>query len=189
MVDIDDPRRVLAHEIGRQNPHVFGQDEKLRLYSVQNTPHGRFMGHPVQPFGGDMMEGHLELADQVAHQGMIANYGLDPGVDAPELMADQQISQAVVLAGGQDHDPFGPGLRQADLRTGWQTGQGLRYELWTGSGDFRTLELGAHVETPRGGIYELLVSDHVATMAEQHATDGVHQAPLIGAFDQEDRHS
>ena len=92
------------------------------------------------------------------------------------------------VAGGQDHDPFGPGLRQANPRAGGQTGQSLRYELWTGSGDLRTLELGAHVEAPRSDVYELLIADDVATMAEQHATDGVHQAPLIWALDQKDRH-
>ena len=119
---------------------------------------------------------------------MVADHGLDPGIDAPELMADQQIAQAVVFAGYQHHDPLGPGLRQADLCTDGQTCLSLRHELLPSRGDLRTIEFGAHVEAPRRGIYELLITNDVATMAEQHTTDGVHQAPLIRALDQKDRH-
>jgi hypothetical protein len=119
---------------------------------------------------------------------MVADHGLDPGVDSPELMTDQQIAQTVVFTGYQYHNPLGPGLRQADLCTDRQTCLSLRHELLPSRGDLRTVELGAHVKAPRRGIYELLITDDVATMAEQHTTDGVHQAPLIGALDQKDRH-
>ena len=112
------------------------------------------------------MERYLKLANQVAQHGMIANHGLDPGIDASELMAYEQISQAVVFAGGQHHDPLRPRLRQADLCTGRETGQGFRHELLPSRGTLRTIEFGAHVEAPRRGIYELLITNDVASMAE-----------------------
>ncbi|MFN9959617.1 MAG: hypothetical protein ACK55I_41555, partial [bacterium] len=95
---------------------------------LQDRRHGRLVGRPVHPLGRHMVEGHPELGDQVAELGVVAEDGLDAGLDAAELVADQQVTQAVVLAGGQHHDPLRPRPRQTDPGPGRQGGLGFRHD-------------------------------------------------------------
>ena len=146
------------------------------------------MGPTLQSLGRNVMERHVELSNQIAEHRVVADHRLDPGIDASKLVTNEEVSQTVMLAGSQHDDPLGSRLGQTDHSTRWQGGLSLRHELLARVGVFKSIELGAHEEAPRRGIHELLIADDIAAMAQQHATNGVHQSPLIRALDQKDRH-
>jgi hypothetical protein len=134
--------------------------------------------------GGDEVEGDVELAGQRGEDLVVGDHGHDLGVQLLEGVPHQDVRETVVLLRRQHDDAPGLLLRQSDAGP---HGERRAHVLQQRRSVDRAVELGAHVEPPRGSVHELLVADDVEALPEQRTGDAMNQTGAIGTFNEENR--
>src|SRR5260221_3503846 len=99
------------------------------------------------------------------------------------MMANQDVSQAMVLSRCQNNHALWAEWRQAHNRTFGKSAAQLRQHF--GRLD-RAVEFGAHIKSLRRRIDKLLVADDVDPAAEKYSSDAMDQARTVLALHQED---
>lgn len=183
VMDVDDATGEAGDEGAGEDPHVLGENEEFGGVLGESLEEGGFVGIAVEAGVGDMVEGEIEAADEGFEFGMVGDDGKDLGVQLSVSVADEEVGEAVMFAGGEDDDLFGAGCGQADGGVGGEDSPGCGEE---GSGIDGAIELGPHEEAGGRGVHEFMIADDVGAVGEEDAGDGVDEAGLVTAFDEED---
>ena len=139
----------------------------------------------------DEMKWHIETLYEVAQGFSIADDGTDARRQIMTVAAQQQITEAVGLRCGKQHEVPGPLVPQVEMLCGGDLGAQLLNQSGWNSPWRRACRAGntercAHEETIVLRINELTIGDDVEPRAQQDAGDSMDQARGVGAVNSQD---
>lgn len=183
VMDVDELAGKAVDEVRAQDAHVFGEHDEVRAVGEDGFEEAGFVLIAGEAVVGDVMEGEVEAADQGCEGVVVADDREELGVQFGVGVADEDVRQAMVFAGGEDDDAFGFEAGQLDLGV---RGEQIADLGGDAGGVDRAVELGPHEEAGGRAVDEFLVAHDIDPVAEEDAGDAVDQARAVGAFDEED---
>jgi hypothetical protein len=102
VVNVDHSVGITRHEFRRQNAHVFREHDVFRRVAGQDIPDQIFMRRPFEILMADVVKWDAECFNQRLEFFMIADYRANHRRQLAGIMPNQQIAEAVGLAGRHD---------------------------------------------------------------------------------------